>query len=46
MCVYVCMPDISIDNSLLGPGRRLALLKEALNKQRIEPEGQGREGGV
>lgn len=41
-CVCLCVrvrPDVSIDNSLLRPGRRLDSLKEALNKQRIETEG-------
>lgn len=37
-CVHV-KPDIRIDKSLLGPGRRLASLEEALNKQRIEMKG-------
>lgn len=45
MCVCV-RPDYSIDNSLLRPERRLASLKKALNKQRIETERWNEEGRV
>ncbi len=48
MCVFMCVrPDVSIDNSLLRPGRRLASLKRGL-EQTENKDGRiegGREAG-